>query len=358
MHWSVFAETAPDGMTLSDSGILSGNPSRGGIVRVQAQDNVSTVRRLLVVIVVNPLDVPVSLGVPLPDGSRLSLLDSSTVCTTACAPWYGTYRADGSIDALETASIAAVREFEGPEGHISPDGSLYVDIRSDENGEVTAIEALDAVTGETLASVPPLPGVYGLTAHFSPDGEYLLIQAEDDEAQVYDTDSGDLVRTITADWEIANIIWSSGSDELAWTMVEDGPIQVAVVADDTGASDRAVDVPGCFSPVDWSVGDRLLLSCGPDSLVGQGVITVSAVDGSDARLVAEDLCCEPFVINSPIGFSPDGDHIAILEQRVETFGDPTCRHVGYVGDVDHGPFVAIASPAPVGYALIFGRLWG
>jgi hypothetical protein len=225
------------------------------------------------------------------------------------------------------------------------------------------VSIVDADTGASIVEIGS-PGGYVYGASFSPNGEYLaLITAVDpysgvNDLVVYDTSDGHQVRTISS---LAGgpTAWSPDSSEITGPTVSGSQVPVFSATDPSGASDRTVQMPSgsCDSAqaVDWSTAGRLLVFCHLHSFPGtSSIVTASASDGSDARVVATD---DALHLVLPLGFSPSGQYVKVGEFLLDPVSHtPQSARVGYASDVASSPITYLTEP--LAYTPGFGLFAG
>ena len=307
--WSVIQGALPDGITLSPTGLLSGTPeSTLGGVRVQATTGLQTDTRLLLFMDVSGEPPVATTGAPLPDGTRISLSSWDSDDDTR---WVGFVNADGSLTTLTHTSPHRIAQFD-PSYPLSPDGKLASTADS-------SVQLVDAVTGAYIRTVQPAPLAVEARPVFSPDGTRLTVGSADatrpDATRLYDTSTWQVVREVPTDFPFEKVLWSRDSSFfVVWDPGDPLWHQPLVVrtysaTDPTGASDHTLTFHGNCGSVALSITGRLAVNCD-----GQ-VRTMSALDGSDVRIVATTGCAltDCFLSAHKVGFSPDGSHVVFTD---------------------------------------------
>jgi hypothetical protein len=373
VHWSILpGSMLPAGLTVSDSGLISGTPTGGGFfVRVQAADDVATATKLLLFGAFAKSSVA-STGVPLPEGSQIAVVGiggSGCLSSTTCSGSVDLYQADGTLEPIETISVNTYRVVAGPSGFLNPVGSQAV-MPSTSSGPATVV---DADSGVELASLEPEPGFAFAYASFSPDGAYLaLIGGPGGAAWIYDTSDWHVTRSVVPPFGPSMLTWAPDSTEFAFGGdLTEGAINAYSSTDPSGVSDRTflLPTPSCSMgrPVDWSVTDRLAVVCpGDGGVTPSSVLTLSAADGSDVRVVATGGCSASLCIqyagpaSFPLRFSPSGEYLVVSELLSDpTFSGLPSSRIGFTSDVAPGPLTYLTSPLESAgpYAMTMGNAW-
>lgn len=351
VHWTLMPGSWPfTGLTLSDSGLLSGTAaSSSGLLRVQAEDDVGTAAKVLWFAVSDlPGGLAAPTGVPLPDGSRLAF--SSSDCPGGCAARLARYRGDGTVASIDTASVDVHREIM-PTGAVSPDGTRVVLLPETQPGP--AIVA-DADTGATLATLATISGVP--EARFSPDGTLLALRALVglSGVWVYDTSDWHLVRSISPVSQGGRLTWSPDSSSFALPDPDHIGQQEPHIysADPSGVGDRTIPLPveqcSIGQAEDWSVPGRLAVKCMVPG--GWTIATASAGDGSGFRPLVTSECISPtecVTYDAPV-FAPSGGFLAIAEVTQDPAGIRISSRMGYVSETGGGPITYLTTPLPAG----------
>ena len=344
--WSVLSGTPPPGITLDASGLLSGTATgvRGSPLRVQATDGTTTVTKLLFMAVVSAdSGGATSTNAPLPDGTSVLFATTLPCSANPCPPfWAARYSSDGTVSPISTLSINSLRTLQGNSVFVNPAGTRVITtVPAATPGPSTGpVEVIDGDTGALITTLESSPTFTVGSASFSPNGAYLVLsESSTGSTRVFETTTWSVVRTVTNPG--FQRIWSPNSTEIA-AGTGSGPVTVTSVT--TPANDRTVTIAGqanC-SARDWSATNRLALSCG--SGIG-AIVTASAVDGSDVRVVAVSTCtvlvpCT--FVQYPFGavFSPSGTHLAFGETTYTSISPPVVSAVSLVSAPD-------AASAPV-----------
>ncbi|MFN7148724.1 MAG: choice-of-anchor U domain-containing protein [Microthrixaceae bacterium] len=359
IQWSVLSGNLPPGITLDSSGLLSGTPTgNGSWVRVQAADGTSTATQVLALSVLST-NVAISTGAALPEGSNLRIaVANGFELPPPGGSWVGDYGPTGSLSRLASASIATAPGIDalGPLATNLPLAFTSPAVSPDGATAVVGDLVMDAQTGETIATLDLAQPVSWGGAWFSPSGAFVAVRdITASLVRIFTTSTWSEVRTIASSSGSTGLIWSPDSTELIVDQpaLEPGtglPGGVQISSATSPVADRSVTLspvltlPGAPDPValvcrnvlDWSVTGRLALSCGlPPGLFGLGgtlrsVVTASASDGSDTRIVAPTA---PGTSGSPtliyggvaVRFSPSGSRLVFDELQ---FGaNPSLRLV-------------------------------
>ncbi len=327
--WTLLRGPLPAGLSLTSDGRILGTPVSftASWVRVQADDGVTTTTKLLMVVAFpDPSATLPTAGLPLPDGDWVLMAD----------PFggFGYVRADGSQDPLASMSVGQAMVFSGASASV--DRSLVLAYSQGPGGEFV-FEVLDGVTGEPIELDQPIAS--GSYASFSPSGEWMAVQDfAAGSVRLVETTTWTTVRTVPTGVGMGCCLrWSAASDELLLgTQQVPGGTELPIVSPGDPPNDRTVLVADqfCGTVFEWSRSDRLALSC-----LGQ-LLTVSAVDGSDVRVVAQSHCpgdgspCRSYdESGSQLRFSPSGSHILTTE-RLDGGPDPSMYRWVVFEDVD------------------------
>jgi hypothetical protein len=232
---------------------------------------------------------------------------------------------------------------------------------------------VDADSGGELASLEPEPGFAFAYASFSPDGAYLaLIGGPGGAAWIYDTSDWHVTRSVVPPFGPSMLTWAPDSTEFAFGGdLTEGAINAYSSTDPSGVSDRTflLPTPSCSMgrPVDWSVTDRLAVVCpGDGGVTPSSVLTLSAADGSDVRVVATGGCSASLCIqyagpaSFPLRFSPSGEYLVVSELLSDpTFSGLPSSRIGFTSDVAPGPLTYLTSPLESAgpYAMTMGNAW-
>ena len=330
--WSVVSGTPPTGITLDASGLLSGSATdqRGSPVRVEATDGTTTVTKLLFVAVVSAdSGGATSTNAPLPDGTSVLFATTLPCSANPCPPfWAARYSSDGTVTPISTLSINSLRTLQGNSVFVNPAGTRVITtVPAATPGPSTGpVEVIDGDTGAPITTLEPSPTFTVGGFSFSRNGAYLALKESNGSTRVFETTTWSVVRTFTGP-AFGQLIWSPNSTEIAAANFS-GPAAVTVTSVTTPANDRTVTIAGQSNCnfTDWSATNRLALLCN-SGLVG-GLVTASAVDGSDVRFVGSsnpNTCTAlPCTLVAGFGavFSPSGTHLAFGEATVTSFGPP------------------------------------
>jgi hypothetical protein len=359
VHWSLLSGSLPMGLTLDDSGLVSGTPANGGgLVRVQATDDVTSTTRLLLFFTVAHSEVA-STGLPLLDGAQISISTGSCI-GPVCGSSVDFYQADGTLTPLENSSVNTYPLVLGP-------GSIMNDARTQVMAPwgTAGVSVVDADTGAPVFDVvpPPMTWLAGLPT-FSPNGDYLAVVISPggglSDVMVYDTSDWHLIRTVSS----MSVSWSPDSSAFAGSLAPGGTSLVPIFSatDPSGTSDHSVPLPGgsCVmgQAMDWSTTGRLLVDC--DS----SLTTLSATDGSDARVLVEDgwSACGPTqcVQYEKSRFSPSGQYVVMTESLSDSMTFVLqSKRIGYTSDAASSPIAYLTEPflCADGFGLMSGDHW-
>lgn len=324
--WTLLSGSLPTGISLDSSGLISGTVATGqpwtpGLLRVQATNGTASATKLLLLI--NLPGVPtlpaVGGGTPLPEGDRIGGFVSPFPgeCGVGCGWTLFEYLADGTPSAVSTISVKQASEI-GLLGF--GDGSKVVFNPAFFGLPAAAIEVLDGDSGAVLATLDHDPAVPVSAFTFSPDASKVALSDESDQIRVFDTTTGAAITSFPGTpnaW--GSVQWSPDSTEIVQSGTGVG--NTITIVSVNGSGSRQVTVPPgtCSVVSDWSATNRLLLQC------YNGIWTVSAVDGSDFRLIAasqlNSLPGTSFNFTRSV-FSPSGTRILLGEVTITAVENP------------------------------------
>ncbi len=304
--WSVLSGALPTGITLDASGVLSGTPEGSAgpsFVRVQATDGSTSDTKLLTLVALASSG-PSATGLALPDGTGITM--SQTAYPGPGATWLGTYLTDGTLSRLGTLSVDRLAaEVPGP---VNRAGTRVVTstLPPTPGPSTGPVVVVDGDTGAPIATLEPSPSFQIGSVSFSPNGAYLALGDPAGTTRVFDTTTWTVVRTLLTN-SPGQPVWSPNSTELIPPGVTGGAFLVRSVLNPD--ADRYLNIAGqsCSQITDWSHTNRVALNC------SAGVVTASAIDGTDARVVAPSTPCTvaPCTSYLPPRFSPSGTHLAM-----------------------------------------------
>ncbi len=346
--WSLVGGTLRDGLSLSSDGLLSGTtqPSLSSpFIQVQADDGASATTKLLPQVSIGT-PVPVTTtGAPLPDGTRIFAAGISVNAGFGGGRGLGFLEADGTYTPMPAISMTTLSVL--GISLVSPDGRWAVDPFG---GGLR-----DAETGVPVVTADPFTA--DAFARFSPDGTKLAVPSSAGY-QVFDTTTWSVVRTAPlAPGSGGGVVWSGDSTEFAPSSVlfEQGGVTIGIRSATDAQMDRSFTIAGrsCNQVTGWSTTGRLLLGCGSD------VVSASAADGGDLRVVGSSTCALGFPCRSTVTlgggtpFSPSGSHLTLLEIETAGNGANVGRTV-IVPDIDGAPPVPLSEwsptpPAPISW---------
>lgn len=292
VHWTNPSGGLPNGVTLSDSGLLSGTATGPAfLAQVQATDDVASSTKLLLFGTFAATTQPTATGQMLPDGSRVffGAMDTSSCIDNGCFSWAGRYLADGTESAIDTTSVSTYLAVVGGAGAVNSAATMAVAFTfpSTPGPSTGPVEVVDARTGTPIHEVESSPIFQIGSVSFSPNGAYLALTELSGSTRIFDTSDWHVTRTLA--FANGRAIWSPDSTRMVGNV--GGTVSVLSASDATGASDHTISISGqtTCDPLDWSATtDRLVLAC--ESFNLGTIVTASAVDGSDARAVVTDSC--------------------------------------------------------------------
>jgi hypothetical protein len=353
--WSVLSPGMPAGITLAPSGVLSGTPTTsGGPVRVQANDQARAVTKLLIVGAGSAdSHSATATGGVLPEGSNIVFgTISPTSCSPSCpSPWVARFLSNGTISPISSVAISDLRDFAS--GFLNPAGTWAVTftpgttLSDPPTGPVTVV---DAKTGAPLLAIEPSSSFQvGLEA-FSPDGAFFALEDINGSLlRVFNTTTWAVVRTIALDANsFGQFVWSPDSTEIA-SVSGSSPARLSI-ASVTSATERTItlaDHDFC-NLGDWGRTNRFALGC------DAAIVTISAVDGSDERVVVPPCAQSDCVVANDPRFSPSGNWMAVHEETTTVTPGPqtvTKAALAILPDTPAAPSTDLATVATDSVAL-------
>lgn len=303
--WSLTGGAFPPGLTLDADGLIAGTPvgPGGGYARVQADDGVTVTSKLVMVVALtDPTAAPPLTGAPLPDAGKIFL--------TYWLGGVGYVLGDGSYQPVTSISVAQALTLSASSGSGSQPAIVMT------AGPGATPEVVDATTGAPITLEDPL--VAGGWASFSPTGAWMAsVEPSVGAVRLVDTTTWATERTIPM-MNGCCLRWSNDGDELVLgTTYTPAGTEVPIVSVNGAAEDRTITVSDetCGAVAVWGPSDRIVLSC-----TGK-LVTVSAADGSDKRVLAQTACpgggatCVGYdESGGQVRFSPTGSHIVTTER--------------------------------------------
>lgn len=358
--WSVISGTLPDGITLDPSGLLSGTPGAEpnfGLVRVEATDGVTSATKLLMLAVVQASTAMDSTGAPLPEaGTSISLGVPSAA--PGGSPWMGQYSSDGTLSRFDAFSAATLAAF------MNASSTMILGVSS--NGPGVALDMIDTDTGAVISTLAtPLTlspdGVY-----ISPNSDYVAVGDTDSQMTwIFDTDTGAVERTIPSLISFTYVPggspWRPDSTEIMSAPPGDASV-ISVFSATNPAADRTVTIAGqnCSQVTDWSATNRFALACADPGIYTSGLVTASAVDGSDVRVVAPGTCdyiSLPCSSAQYAHFSPTGNSLVMTSVTMSSFSQAgIATTLAFGSDTPHTTLTPITTELGDGQ-LVFPLSW-